>query len=128
MAHFREARVFVSCRFAFRGHTNALLEALSCKVPTIVRTAPLGRSNLRDPEETGLVGPTDDVDALSHRTVWRRMANGVGRDQATMADALSSACRSSPSDRGHFAIWRDFLAMPEVVGWGFRRVERPPLT
>ncbi|SCC79455.1 Glycosyltransferase involved in cell wall bisynthesis [Saliniramus fredricksonii] len=122
LAHFREARVFV-LPSRFEGTPNALLEALSCKVPTIVSDSSPGPLEYVTHEETGLVVPTDDVDALAD--AMRRMANGEV-DQATMARCALERLQVVASDRA-FAIWEEILAMPER-GDGGSSSERPPLT
>lgn len=108
LAHFRAARVFV-LPSRFEGTPNALLEALSVEIPAIVSDSSPGPLEYVTHEETGLVVPTDDAEALAD--AMRRMASGEV-DHEKMAQRALQRLQIVASDRA-FAIWDEILAMPE---------------
>jgi len=108
LTHLREAQAFV-LPSRFEGTPNALLEAMSVEIPAIVSDSSPGPLEYVTHEETGLVVPTDDAEALAD--AMRRMASGEV-DHEKMAQRALERLQVVASDRA-FEIWDEILTMPE---------------
>jgi len=79
----------------FEGMPNSMLEAMACGLAVIVSDASPGPLELIRDEDTGLVFPVDDVDALA-KTMRRVINDGLLRARLAQAATLATATMALP--------------------------------